>query len=413
MLIVISPFLTGVVFGQTDNQAAGVSCEEASGVPTLKRRKSHPEDSTPPSLSLPSVKDKVSNDKCAGRLKLRFEGLHSFKTVDVMRFFSERGIELPRNQVTETKVLARAAVSTREFLQRHGYMDAQVSAYQDQAPPTITLLVYEGTQSLISEIHFEGNRSFASSELTARMQEYLEPLQPLDKRYDEEKLDYATRRLMDFMRSKGYLRATLGERRAETTEKGLVLTIPVDEGALYRLGDIRIEGAKQFPEEQLRAMLSLQRGDTAKGDSIGKWLYEDVMSIYHEIGFLEFTAELDPTFKTLSDMKDEGVVDFTVYIEEDKRFNILSIMFQGSNLTTELDEALPVQAGDFFNQRLFNESIKRLNEMRIFNQIDQDRDVDLKSDNESELLDIIIKVSDAGSSSSAVKTNLPDRQSQQ
>ncbi|HZE73062.1 MAG TPA: hypothetical protein VE135_26430, partial [Pyrinomonadaceae bacterium] len=102
MLIVISPILTGVVFGQTDNRAAGVSCEEGSGVPTLKRRKSHPDEPTSSSLMLSSVKDRVSNDQDAGQLKLRFEGLHSFKTADVLGFFCERGIELPQNHITET-----------------------------------------------------------------------------------------------------------------------------------------------------------------------------------------------------------------------------------------------------------------------------------------------------------------------
>jgi outer membrane protein assembly factor BamA len=38
-----------------------------------------------------------------------------------------------------------------------------------------------------------------------------------------------------------------------------VITIPVDEGALYRFGEIRIEGSSLFSPEKLKAMSPLRK----------------------------------------------------------------------------------------------------------------------------------------------------------
>src|SRR5438034_8092682 len=98
------PIITSVVFGQTDNQASRVFSAEASGVPTLKRREPLANSSSSPSPGLPSSpNEKLSNDQGTGWLKVRFEGLFTFKTAEVLRFFREQGIELSKNQMPETE----------------------------------------------------------------------------------------------------------------------------------------------------------------------------------------------------------------------------------------------------------------------------------------------------------------------
>ena len=76
------------------------------------------------------------------------------------------------------------------------------------------------------------------------MGEYLADYPSIQAGYNSDIFDVCVRRLTDSLRSRGYLKATLGQRITEVEGRGLVLIIPVDEGVLYRLGEIRIDGAE-------------------------------------------------------------------------------------------------------------------------------------------------------------------------
>ena len=202
-----------------------------------------------------------------------------------------------------------------------------------------------------------------------------------------------SRNLLDFIRSRGYLQARFGEPKKSIEGGGLVLTIPVREGVLYRLGEIRIEGAEAVAPEKVRAMLNVRQGDIASGEGIGKWLFEDLMKTYGEIGYIEYTAEAEPKFKAPAAGKDEGVVDFKVTIEEGKQFRLHAIKIQGGSLPEkELLGLMRIRAGEVFNQRLFDESIDELNKLGRFELIDKDKDADYRTDVEDALIDIVIKV---------------------
>ena len=127
----------------------------------------------------------------------------------------------------------------------------------------------------------------------------------------------------------------------------MIVTVPVEEGALYRLGEIKIEGAENLTKEQVRAMLGIQQGDIANGEAIGKWLFEDLKELYGEMGYIQYIAEPEPEFRVVDHAANEGVVDFKVTIEEGQLFRIRSIKFEGSNVSEkELRNLLLIRAGD-------------------------------------------------------------------
>jgi outer membrane protein assembly factor BamA len=84
---------------------------------------------------------------------------------------------------------------------------------------------------------------------------------------------------------------------------------------IYRLGEITIEGAEAVAPEAVRVMFDSRQGDLASGEAIGKWLYEDLKKTYSEMGYIQYTAEPVPEFKAPVAGKDEGVVDFKVFVE--------------------------------------------------------------------------------------------------
>jgi outer membrane protein insertion porin family len=168
---------------------------------------------------------------------------------------------------------------------------------------------------------------------------------------------------------------------------------------VYRLGEIRLKGAEAVAPVKVREMLDLKQGDLANGEKLGKWLFEDLKKVYGELGFIEYTGEIEPEFKVATNTANEGVVDLIVNIEEGRRFRVRTIKFQGNDLTDEeLVRLMRIRVGDVFNQRLFEESIDELNKLGLFASIDKDRDADFKTDQELGLIDIVIKLRPAETS---------------
>jgi outer membrane protein insertion porin family len=398
VLMLLSSWVS-LAFGQTSDP---VSLEKqprvAAGHPTLKQR--------PPNSSTPVVNGSRVSQRLAAQedsaddphnnqkaIHIAFEGLHAFSEVEMMKAFREQGIGLSKPPLSLSEVVGKGVARIRELLESRGHFQAAVDARYDEGSGTVVFLVDEGQRFGLTEVRFEGNERFSSQELRSTLETYLARFPKMLEGYDSNIFDYCSRDLVNFIRSRGYLHATLGEPIKSIEGGGLVLTIPVKEGVLYRVGEITIDGAKAVAPEIVRSMLNLRQGDVASGEDIGKWLFEDVKKVYGEMGYIEYTAEPDPEFKAPVAGKDEGVVDFRVTIEEGKQFRVHAIKFQGNSLPErDLRVLLRIRSGEVFNQRLFEESIDELNKLGRFQLVDKDRDADFRTDDEEALIDIVIKV---------------------
>ena len=327
------------------------------------------------------------------QFQAQFEGQHDFDESDLLKMIRERRA-FPKDHMPNSEEIDKGIAILKELFQDRGYDDAKFGVVKDEKLHTITVLVNEGVRLSISQIRFEGNRVFSSAQLTARIEECLHDHDEASRNgYDREIFEFCQHRLTHFVRSQGYLQAKLGEPKRTVSGNSLSLTIPIEEGILYRIGEIKIEGADGQALQQLLSGLGLRRGDIANGEKIGKWLYEDLKALYNERGFIQYTAELNPTFKNNSQTPREGIVDFDVTIDEGKRFRLSSIKFEGADLLEqELRELFLIREGDIFNSRLFEESIHKLNDTGLFYFVDKDKDSDFKTDDEVGTVAIVIKL---------------------
>jgi outer membrane protein assembly factor BamA len=119
---------------------------------------------------------------------------------------------------------------------------------------------------------------------------------------------------------------------------------------------------------------------------------------YAKIGYIQYTAEVNPTFHAeLGDA--EGVVDLALTIDEGEQFAVRSIKIDGADkaLTNVLTRELMLRAGDIFDDELLRESITRMNRTGLVDEIDNQKDVDFKENKrkafeEPALLDLVIHV---------------------
>jgi outer membrane protein assembly factor BamA len=87
-------------------------------------------------------------------------------------------------------------------------------------------------------------------------------------------------------------------------------------------------------------------------------------------------------------------VDINLDIDEGRRFNIRRIEFFGDRGPDQvLRGTMLIKEDEIFRRKNLVESIKKLNDMGLYDLIDHDQDVELLTDTESPTLDIRIRLS--------------------
>lgn len=355
--------------------------------------------------------------------ELTFEGMKSVTESDVLKAFRERRVGISKESVYDP-VKARGAIRVlKELLASKGHPNATVSVHETEISATstsIAFLINEAERVRVVEVLFEGNQAFSDGALRGQLKLVKEA--GLISRFkgqdilDREKLDYDLRNVTNYMRSKGYLQARVGEARVEdlgqrrtgvpilplpflaSTDDALRVTIPVSEGKIYRIGEVKITGNSILSEQQIVSALGLKMGDIADGQRVSKALFEDLKKYYGSQGFIEYTAEPEPTFRDNPHDAQEGIVDFAINIEEGKQFTLRRLEFIGNTFTRDyvLRREFLLNEGDIYNQSLFEYSVLRLNQLGFFNPIEKEKDVDHRTDDEEAQVDASIKLAERG-----------------
>jgi outer membrane protein insertion porin family len=354
---------------------------------------------------------------------LTFEGLKSVAESDVLKAFRERRVGVSKESIYDPVKVRNAMRVIKELLAAGGHPNATVTESTEEVSATslaITFDVNEGDRVRVVDIQFEGNTVFSDGQLRGAMKYVKEAglitrFKSLDI-LDREKLEYDLRLVDNFMRSKGYLQARHGEPRVESVgpkrtgfpvlplpflssvDEGLRVTVPIVEGKVYRLGEFKVEGNSIFSEAQIRAVIGLNKGDVADGEKVSKGLFENLKKFYGQQGFIEYTAEPVPTFKDNPANPNEGIVDFTVTIEEGKQFTLRRLEFVGNTFTRDnvLRREVLINEGDIYNDAYWEYSVVKLNQLGYFNPIDKDKDVDRRTNDEEASVDLSLKVSERG-----------------
>ncbi len=354
---------------------------------------------------------------------LTFEGLHSVQESDILKAFRERRVGVSKESIYDPVKVRNAIRVIKELLAEGGHPNATVEERTEEVSATslaITFHVEEGDRVRVVEIQFEGNQVFSDGQLRGAMKYVKEAgLITRFKGSDilhREKLEYDLRAVDNYMRSKGYLQARHGEPRVESigprrtgfpvlplpflssVDEGLRITIPIVEGKVYRLGEFKVEGNSIFSEAQIRSVIGLNKGDIADGEKVSKGLFENLKKFYGREGFIEYTAEPVPTFKDNPANPNEGIVDFTVTIEEGKQFTLRRLEFIGNTFTRDnvLRREVLINEGDIYNDAYWEYSVVKLNQLGYFNPIDKDKDVDRRTNDEEATVDLSLKVSERG-----------------
>lgn len=261
------------------------------------------------------------------------------------------------------------------------------------------------TDELFAVFEFSGNRAFSCEEL----EEMLNPQTTLSSFYKLGKSPLPLpegiqnvkdhlERLRFLLGTKGYLRAKIGEPQIEKLSEQVVkVTVPIEEGACYRIGNIAVKGAKAISSDELVEISGLRYGEPINAAAIQEKIFTGIKNEYADRGFIQASVDFIPDFKFVQPLATEGIVDVTLEVDEGRMFVIRKIDFFGK-LSEEVNanrqvlfDCLLLRDGDIYRRKLLFESLKNLNQLGWFEEI-RDKDAIIRTNDRGQTIDIDIQV---------------------
>jgi outer membrane protein insertion porin family len=228
--------------------------------------------------------------------------------------------------------------------------------------------VTEGQKTTVRQINFTGNTVFGKRQLAAVIKtsatNMLSFLTGGDE-YDPDRVSADREALRLYYRSKGYADASVTSAKAEydPTMHGFTLTFAIDEGPLYRFGDIGV--ASNVPgvdSEKLRRLLVARPGATFDGRALDKTI--DVLAA--ELSKLGFPfAQATPRISRDASARR---IDVAFTIDQGPRAYVERIEIHGNTRTKGyvIRREFDIAEGDAYNKTLIDRAERRLKNLNYF-----------------------------------------------
>ena len=214
--------------------------------------------------------------------------------------------------------------------------------------------------------------------------------------YQEAMFEEDADRIQAYYRDKGYISARIGQPEIKILQdekdgktRNIELKVPVTEGDRYRIGSLDFEGNKVVKTEGLRPLFKLKEGDYYSEKKIRKGM-EVSRELYGTVGYWEFTGYPDLKPRNMPDptkandpaaveeaKKQPAIVDVTMKMQEGEQYFVNRITFQGNTTTRDnvIRREIRLLENGVFNTEALKFSVKRINQLGYFKQIEEGSDV--------------------------------------
>ncbi len=300
-------------------------------------------------------------------LAINFEGAKKYKD----RRLSKEIKTAPNGALDERQVKDDAQ-KIYEFYQKNGYNQAQVTQSIDRNRSTgfgtVTFKIKEGAKVRISTISFVGNDHVKAKKLRKEMETkkwHMFSWLTGGGRLKNDEFDEDLTKLRDYYKEEGYLDIEIAEDKITfdyPKADRLVITLRVNEGRLYKIGDISFKGNKLYSERLLKLLPRQKKGMVFVPSKLDKDV-ETLEDFYGRDGYLETRVRLvrKPNLQT-------GNIDLEYQVNESEKFLVESVNIEGNTKTKSIVilRELVLGPGDVFSSVLMKISKLRLENTRFF-----------------------------------------------
>ncbi len=311
-------------------------------------------------------------------LSVRFEGAtkKSDRRLD-------KEVKTQPNGTLDERQVKEDAEKLREYYQKEGYnqvsINYSIERNRETGFGTVTFKIKEGNRVKISDVRFVGNQNikarsllgFWDGPLTKQMETkrrwWLSWLTG-SGRFQDEVFEDDLDKVRDYYREQGFLdvEIPINKVQYDYPKKGkLVVTIFVNEGKRYKIGEISFSGNKLYRTELLRYLLKEKSGNTFTPSKIDKDV-ETLEDFYSRDGYLETRIRVlrKPNLTT-------GDIDIEYQVNESEQFQVESVKIEGNTVTKSVVilRELVLSPGEIFDGVRMKVSKLRLENTRFFENV--------------------------------------------
>jgi outer membrane protein insertion porin family len=324
-----------------------------------------------------------------------YTGSSKIERTKVDEKMKEANVSLRLDSFLDQGAIRRVEGILRNLMSEKGYQFAEIKSSVEPLPggPKLVKVVFdvnEGPKVKVRSIDFLGNQAFSDRKLKSKMKDtktqWMFSWITGRGTYQEAKFEEDAEKVETYYREKGYIQARVGQPEIKTLEdsadkdtRWVQLRIPVTEGQRYRIGEIKFDGNTVVKSEFLRPLLKQKGGEWYSEKEVRKF-FEKAREVYGGGGYMEFTGYPDYEFLDAAEGPVAGPADSTVNVtlrlQEGVQYFVNRLTFTGNTTTRDnvIRREMRVVEGAVFNTESLKYSIRRLNQLGYFQNLEESPD---------------------------------------
>jgi outer membrane protein insertion porin family len=249
------------------------------------------------------------------------------------------------------EVIARYAAAIEAYLKQKGRQEKITGELTADKPDELYVMFRPaGALPVVADVDFTGNKVIPAGVLRQAIRGVA-----IGSRYTEprfrELLETSIRPLYE---ARGRLRVAfpkISSERAPGDVSGLKITVQVDEGETYSLGDVKVEGTASMNQELLK-VAALKIGDLANFEEVRAAIERVNARLRHE-GYLKAATRSERRFDD-----DKKTVDLVLVVDPGPQYRFGNLRIEGLDVNAEYEirriwglkegEAFPADYPQFF-----------------------------------------------------------------
>ena len=283
-------------------------------------------------------------------------------------------LKIQPNTVLNTNKIKESIDELKKFYASKGYYETKINYeidYGDEYNVTVAIDINEPSQAYVRKIDFIGNKAFKTSKLKDYMRTKEKGILSWftgSGILDEDAFEEDRKNIEGFYSDNGYIRVKAGVPDIVISKDGknISITIPIEEGNIYKIGTIDFTGDVIFAKDDLVKQLKTKTGNTFKSSLF----HEDMLTLtdlYQDRGY----ALCDIAPLTLIN-DDTRLVDLTYNITKGQEvyFNRINVLGNTKTRDKVIRRELKFGEGDRFSASDLKESKRKLTNTTFFKDID-------------------------------------------
>lgn len=291
-------------------------------------------------------------------------------------------------EMLDESKLAHDAITVKKYYEKKGFhlarIDYSTEINRKNNTAIVTIVIDEEATVKIKHIFMEGNESYPDGKIMRVITTRADTLftsgffDADTYREDKEKIEY-------FYQTQGYLDVTVeDEFEYYNDNRNMDITIIIDEGKKYLVGDIYIKNNHIISTDEIRDELKLTRNKAYSQDGM-RMDVAKIQSTYYTMGYIMCRVYPEPTVN-----KSTGRIDITYTLNEDKLIYVNKVQIAGNTKTKDvvIRRELRSYPGEPFNGEKIKRSKERLYNLGYFEEIS----FDTKEMGDPEKRDLVVNV---------------------